>query len=75
MTKTPHTDELKRLGEIGCSKQPVDMTAVKAYHKANRKAILEELKVLNEMIDAETNAEWDAAWAKLKEENPEKAKR
>jgi hypothetical protein len=31
--------------------------------------------VLNEMIDAEKNAEWDAAWAKWKEENPEKAKR
>jgi hypothetical protein len=50
------------------------MTAVKAYHKANREAILEELKVLNEMIDPETNAEWDAAWAKWKEENLKKAK-
>lgn len=75
MTKTPHTVELKRPGEIGCSKHLIDMTAAKDYHKANQKAILEELKVLNEMIEADTNAEWDAAWAKRKEENPEKDKR
>lgn len=41
-----HIDELIRLGRLGSGQTPIDVSAALDYHKANREAIMEELKEL-----------------------------
>ena len=41
-----HIDELIRLGRLGSGRTPIDVSAALDYHKANREAIMEELKEL-----------------------------
>ena len=43
----PHVAELGRLGRLAASGS-IDLAEVKAYHKANRKAILKELDEFND---------------------------
>lgn len=41
-----HIDELIRLGRLGSGQTPIGVSAALDYHKANREAIMEELREL-----------------------------
>ena len=56
-----HIDELIRLGQLGSGRTPIDVSAALDYHKANREAIMEELKELalaNPAPPEESHIDW-----------------
>jgi hypothetical protein len=56
-----HMDELLRLGRLGYARIPIDMTEALAYHKSNRKALLQEMKELdlaNPVPPEESHIDW-----------------
>lgn len=56
-----HIDELIRLGRLGSGRTPIDVSAALDYHKANREAIMEELKELalaNPAPPEESHIDW-----------------
>ena len=56
-----HIDELIRLGRLGSGRTPIDVSAALAYHRANREAIMEELKELalaNPAPPEESHIDW-----------------